>query len=406
MFVTIRQTEASGRNLFEVASDDNILYLAETPWSALNLPFDAENLRKLIFRDAHGNEIFHTEYNILDNTLQSVTQLKSLVGASTKLAEYQVVDRDCITRGSFYTQVDGIITSQLSISYDDKIYDCYDIALGKIYVVSIYDGNQQIAQLTKPLDTWNQLDIYYLYLLDEYTDLLPVLSFFTIYQDARQFDRAGNFMKYSTEKSRAYSFDTNNDKYNANWIADMFGQSAADQLNSLLNEKYGKNLPNAHLPKKVKHVLTAAISVAVIAVMIVVGVILYVVLNPKTAISSGDFANIMQADGFTVTALDEQSLDGYRAFAAADGTLNIQFAEFQSDESAENFYQIIRDDYAKNVNGPRSENSLSLSNTDKYTLTSGGTYYVVSRIDSTIVYCTAPETEKDAVDATFDMLGY
>ena len=62
MLVTIRQTEASGRNLFEVVADDRVIYRAETPWAALSLPFDAENLRKLVFSDAEGNDIFHTDY--------------------------------------------------------------------------------------------------------------------------------------------------------------------------------------------------------------------------------------------------------------------------------------------------------------------------------------------------------
>ncbi len=65
MFATIRQTRADERNLFQVESEESgILYRAETPWSGLNLPFDAENLRKLVFTDDGGKEMFHTEDDI------------------------------------------------------------------------------------------------------------------------------------------------------------------------------------------------------------------------------------------------------------------------------------------------------------------------------------------------------
>ena len=402
MLVTIRQTEASGRNLFEVVADDRVIYRAETPWAALSLPFDAENLRKLVFSDAEGNDIFHTDYNLVENLIQSATELKSLFGKSTRVAEYMIVDRDNVQRGSFYARIDGVATSQYVISYDGRIYDCYSIALGKIYVVSVYDGDRQIAQLTKPLDTWNQLDIYYLHLVDEYSALLPILSFFIIYLDACKFDRSGKYVKYSFEKVRAYSFNKNNGKYNADWIADTFGQDEAAHLNSLLERKYGKG--TARLSKPAKHALIALVTAAVIILAGIVGFAIYITATPKIAINADEFTRILTEQGCDVTPLD--STGDYTSIASVSDELYIQFIAFDSNASAQAFYDSTRGAYESGISGGHSEYSSSRANSDKYTLISGGNCYVVSRIDNTVVLCTSPESDKDRLDKLMSLLGY
>ena len=84
MFVTIRQTQANGSHLFQVEGEDRVLFRAQTPWADVQLPFQMEHLRRLSFTDADGNEVFHTAYNVLENTLQSVSRYKYLFGSATK----------------------------------------------------------------------------------------------------------------------------------------------------------------------------------------------------------------------------------------------------------------------------------------------------------------------------------
>ena len=244
MFATIRQTRADERNLFQVESEESgILYRAETPWSGLNLPFDAENLRKLVFTDDGGKEMFHTEYDIVRNTVNSLLKYRYLAGKSVRLSEYRVTGSDGAELGAFYTRIDGALTSQMVISFGGRLYDCYHYALGRIYVISIFDRGRQIAQITKPLDTWNQLDVYYLHLIDSCRDMLPVLSFFTVWVDAARFDGAGRFARYSYQKSRVRTFNRNNDKYDPDWIAKTFGNEAAEQLDFLLETHPEKDSP-------------------------------------------------------------------------------------------------------------------------------------------------------------------
>ncbi len=53
------------------------------------------------------------------------------LGTSAKVAEYQVLDETGQQQGSFYTQIDGVLTSQLTICYGEEQYDCYPRSIGK-----------------------------------------------------------------------------------------------------------------------------------------------------------------------------------------------------------------------------------------------------------------------------------
>ena len=116
MLVTIRQTKSSGQNLFQVEEQGQLLFQAQTPWADLRLPLEAEKMRRLTFSDAQGQPLYHTSYQLLDNALRSLTKYKFLLGTSAKVEEYQVLDETGQQQGSFYTLIDGLLTSQLTIS--------------------------------------------------------------------------------------------------------------------------------------------------------------------------------------------------------------------------------------------------------------------------------------------------
>lgn len=125
MLVTIRQTKSSGQNLFHVEEQGQLLFQAQTPWADLRLPLEAEKMRRLTFSDAQGQPLYHTSYQLLDNIFRSLTKYKFLLGTSAKVEEYQVLDETGQQQGSFYTQIDGVLTSQLTICYGEEQYDCY-----------------------------------------------------------------------------------------------------------------------------------------------------------------------------------------------------------------------------------------------------------------------------------------
>lgn len=408
MFVTIRQTQANGKNLFQVEGEDRVLFRARTPWADIQTPLQVENLRKLTFTDSEGNEVFHTSYNILENTLQSVSKYKYLFGSATKLGEYQVVGRDEAVYGSFCTQIDGAFTKQMTIDYQGRIYDCYTRALGKIYVISVFDGERQIAQITKPLDTWDRLDVFYLHMEDGCRDMLPILSFFTIYVDARQFNRPGRYSRYEVEKSWSYTFDRNNDKYDPNWVRRTFGPEEADHLNQLLSTRPEKSAADQELLRKMKRRLIAILAALGVGIVVCAAVLCLPLFQTKTALAAGDFAVRMTEYGYTVTA---QALAGVetgwvQAYRAEAQGYDIWYLSYPTEEEAGQAFSSLEEQFVQNKGSSYSEVHSNLRNSAEYALTSGGTYSVVSRIDHTVILCTTPEENKGAVKDLFQELGY
>lgn len=404
MFVTIRQTRADRENRFQVEDDQGVLFLASTPWSDLNLPLDAERLRKLTFTDTDGTEIFHTDYHLLDNTVQALTRHKYLLGESTKLAEYQVVDREGTARGSFYTQIDGMFTSQLTITCGERQYDCYHVTRGKIYVISVFDGERQIAQITKSLDTWDQLDVYYLHLLDDSRELLPILSFFVIYVDAMQFNRAGRFVKHSVEKGWGYSVNRNDRWYNPQWIAETFGPAAMERLEAKLKEKPPRR---AGSPRRTRTIVVLAVA-AVVLVTVVLAVLLFAYSRPKTALSQADFTRRMEESGYTVTDLSGDSLDQTweGACQAVKGSCQVQFLEAASEDAAQHLFAQLESQLSSQAAGSNRQSYLSGVNSEKYTLVSGGSCYIAARVGDTVVICAAEASDEGELKAVMRTLGY
>lgn len=408
MFITVRQTQANRKHLFQVESDGQILFRARTPWADIRLPLRGENLRKLSFTDTDGRELFHTTYDLVENTLQALSKYKYLWGASSRLAEYRVADGEGRVQGAFYTQIDGMMTSQLTIARGETLYDCYCRALGKIYVISVFDGGRQIAQITKPLDTWNRLDVYYLHLDDGCRALLPILSFFIIYVDAQQFNRPGQLSAYTVEKSWSYSFNRNNDKYDPDWIARTFGPEEAERLETLLREQPEKDTAGGLRARKACRRLIGILA-GVFGGLALLAVLLVVFLpRDAAAISPSDFAQEMSGRGYAVTEVSDRYGDVLprSVCEAARQDCRIRLSTFASEEEAEEAFDQLAGQVMQHSGGAYSSASFSARGRESCSLTSGGTYYGLSRIGCTVVQCTAQESAKGEAKDAVKALGY
>ena len=411
MLITIRQTQANGKNLFQVEQEGRVLYRARTPWADIQIPFQVENLRELIFTDADGNEVFHTAYNLLENAVHTATKYKYIFGATAKLGEYQVVDGDGTIFGSFCTQIDAPFTTQMTIDCRERTYDCYARALGKIYVISVFDGARQIAQITKPLDVWDRLDIFYLHVDDGYGDLLPILSFFTIYVDAQKFNRPGQITVDAVEKNWSYSFDRNNERYDPDWVRQTFGQGEADRLNQLL-ETHPEKPPSDPARTKRNRRLIIGIVAAVVLLIVVCAAVLTLawrlLLRPRDPLPPEEFTARMNEYGYTVSqGVSSGVEDSWKLCYEAKGeNYSLEYLLFPSETAAEQFFAETKALLAERQPGRYMEISSDLINSQKYTLTSSGSYSVISRIDATVILCAAPEQEKDAIKDLLKELGY
>lgn len=404
MLVTIRQTKSSGQNLFQVEEQGQLLFQAQTPWADLRLPLEAEKMRRLTFSDAQGQPLYHTSYQLLDNALRSLTKYKFLLGTSAKVEEYQVLDEAGEQQGSFYTQIDGLLTSQLTICYGEEQYDCYPRFMGKIYVASIFRDGRQIAQITKPLDTWDLLDIYYLHLLEGYRHLLPILSFFTIYIDAVSFTQPGQAAKYSMEKRRAYSFNKNNDKYDPHWIAQAFGPEAQEELDRLLREHPEKNPQNAAGFKRAWK--WAAIIAGSLLLLSAGAIWAFFTFFSPTPLLPQEFAQQMEKEGYLLSQPILTYTGTEEAWEASKDGCYVQFFSFSEEGQARSAFVLLQSNWDKAEGTIQSRSSSSSQHTQRESFVYKDIFYVYSRIENTLLLSAAPLSQKELLQDTVKDLGY
>ena len=404
MLVTIRQTKSRGQNLFQVEERGQLLFQAQTPWADLRLPLEAENMRRLTFSDAQGRPLYHTSYRLLDNVLHSLTKYKFLLGASAQVEEYEILDEDGRQQGSFYTQIDGIFASQLTICYGEEQYDCYPRFMGKIYVVSIFRDGRQIAQITKPLDTWDLLDIYYLHLLENCRHLLPILSFFTIYIDALSFAQPGRAVKYSVEKRRAYSFNKNNDKYDPHWIAQAFGPEAQEELDHLLREHPEKNPQNAAGFKRAWK--WAAIIAGSLLLLSAGAIWAFFTFFSPTPLLPQEFAQQMEEEGYLLSQPILIYTGTEEAWEASKDGCYVQFFSFSEEDQARSAFVLLKSNWDEAEGTIQSRSSSSSQHTQRESFVYEDIFYVYSRIENTLLLSAAPLSQKELLQDTVKDLGY
>lgn len=271
MLITIRQVKSNFENLFEISSDNQILFHAKAPWMKASLPFHAENMRQLAFSDADGNPLYTTHYKILDNALEESIPFKYLLAKKQLFGQFEIVSKNG-SEGAFYVIQNGLFDSKFCIEHMGKVYLGYSLDKGRNNFVSIYDGDKQIAQITKPLTVVDNLDIYFLHLKEEYAPIIPILSFFTVYYDYRKYNNSGELTKKSIEITTSYTYEKNNDKYNPNWIAEEFGQQASDELNQTLGSILEQG--SAQVKKTLK-----IVGIIFLAVLLLAGISTAIILS-------------------------------------------------------------------------------------------------------------------------------
>ena len=79
---------------------------------------------------------------------------------------------------------------------------------------------------------------------------------------------------------------------------------------------------------------------------------------------------------------------------------------FTSKEEAQRAFSAMEEELDRISAGSRVQFSVSLPGSEKYTLTTSGTYYAVSRIGNTVVAGTAEESDKEEMKKVLRELGY
>ena len=131
----------------------------------------------------------------------------------------------------------------------------------------------------------------------------------------------------------------------------------------------------------------------------------------KTAIEAEDFKVTMDGKGFKVIDATSQFVQQefvkkvYVAMSS-DSTYQIEFYEFAEESDGKTFFDTNKKDFENNKGKSSSEKLINLGNYNKYTLTSGENYQVVSRIGNTAIFVNNQKKYKEDINSIIDELGY
>lgn len=135
--------------------------------------------------------------------------------------------------------------------------------------------------------------------------------------------------------------------------------------------------------------------------------------KPKEKMSAEAFVSYMEQAGLTIMEqsddiAEDSEITEVQVALAEDDVYQVEFYQLAGVENAMALYTAAKNDIEASygeVNGNVKTN-ISVSNYDKYTLLIEGRYYVVSRIDDTLVYVIASSDSKDIVNALLEEMGY
>ena len=237
MILQINQLAANGRNQFEILENGQLLFSGTAPFYNPGIPIGGDVFRRLTLMDATNRPILYTDYNAVENLAASAVPMSWLFKGAKQVCRYSVLNTENQIVGRFYFEQTGIAKTKYVMEWRGRLIACYLKGAGKKEVVSFYDGETQIGQLTKPNAVVNNLDCYLLHFLDNSLDR-EIAAFFTIYYDYLYHNHSGEIVKKSRRSDVEYTFDRYNKMYNKNFIAENFGKEENERVERFIKDAY------------------------------------------------------------------------------------------------------------------------------------------------------------------------
>nr|WP_316613032.1 hypothetical protein [uncultured Ruminococcus sp.] len=130
------------------------------PFYNPGIPIGGDVFRKLALTDVLNRPILYTDYNAVENLAASAIPMSWLFKGAKQVCRYSVLNGESQIVGRFYFEQTGVAKTKYVIEWRGRLIACYLKGAGKKEVVSFYDGETQIGQLTKPNVVVNNLDCY------------------------------------------------------------------------------------------------------------------------------------------------------------------------------------------------------------------------------------------------------
>ena len=131
----------------------------------------------------------------------------------------------------------------------------------------------------------------------------------------------------------------------------------------------------------------------------------------KKVITANDFKKIMDSKGYEVVDVTSQFASqgtmkkGYVALNK-NHTYQVEFFELKDKETAESMFETNKKRFENKKGKSSVETNVNVGNYSKYTLSSGGRFKVITRVENTLLYLDVDKNYKDEVGKIIDKLGY
>lgn len=130
----------------------------------------------------------------------------------------------------------------------------------------------------------------------------------------------------------------------------------------------------------------------------------------KDSISADDFTKAMEDKDLTVEDATDQFEDEdavLKCLLASTDDYQIEFYILRNGDQAMIAYNNGKEGFEESFSGTGSSHSeVKISNYSKFTMTTGEGYYVLSRIDNTLIYVEADKEYKDEIKDLLESVGY
>lgn len=234
MFISINRTNTDGNKQFKVSIDGKVSYYGCVSYASLQSLSDSSNVVKSILTNLDDKILYSTNLKVIKNNTKSYMPFKSIFNKKQTASRLSILNESNEYCGSLYTKVDGFLDSKFNFTFNNEVFIGYDVSIGNIRTISIYNDNFQIAQITKPLNVANHLDYYYIHLLDNYSYMKEGISLFAINLVFFENDENYNNSQVKDEVRFCYTYSKSNKFYNQFWIRERFGQAEYNRFYNLL----------------------------------------------------------------------------------------------------------------------------------------------------------------------------
>ena len=129
----------------------------------------------------------------------------------------------------------------------------------------------------------------------------------------------------------------------------------------------------------------------------------------KKSITSSEFKNIMEKNGYTISEnQEEHDFDGVDEsfLAVKTDKYQIEFYTFNQEILAEGFFEEKVNEFVSLEDGNNIKTSQQGSNYKTYSITTEDVYAYISRIDDTLLYVNVDKEYKDEVQTSIKELNY